>query len=384
MTADVLRTHTRKELETMARRDRIAGWHDMNKEELVHAILKNFHSRRPVRDTDRPSSRPTHSRQPSRNGHSTAPAAPSSASRRTRGESAAPGNLEAVRKPEASRRRNRSGDEAPPEIIPERQAAIRDEVTVEGFDARWIHVNWTVSQATRERAKASLGAQWRSAVAVLRIFDVSGDEDRGTSRLRSGDVNIDLDEGHWFVRNSQPGRRSVVEIGYRLPSGQFHTLLHSSPVTLAPERGSARGERHAMNGASYSGNGVGTHGAEKAGRRTADQLIPKSVSAARHALDSRASEGAVEAPPSEWRLQVQAELVLTGQTHPRAEVKALHQKVNLNSDGRFSLRVPLENGRLVLPAEVVSPDGSEQRMTIVAVEYNVRELEAQVFDETAD
>ncbi|MCC7423193.1 MAG: DUF4912 domain-containing protein [Planctomycetaceae bacterium] len=290
----------------------------------------------------------------------------------------------AVRKSDAARRR-RSGDEAPPEIIPERQATIQDEVSVEGYDSRWIHVNWSISQSTRERARASLGAQWRSAVAVLRIFDVSGDDERGSSRLRSGDVTIDLDEGHWFVRNSQPGRRSVVEIGYRLPNGQFHTLLHSSPVTLAPERGATRGDRHGLNRTAQGVNGVTGISGEKGHRRnTADQLIPKSVSAARHALDVRSGETSHEPASSEWRLNVQAELVLSGQTHPRAEVKALHQKVNLNSDGRFSLRVPLENGRLVLPAEVVSPDGSEQRMTIVAVEYNVRELEAQVFDETAD
>lgn len=380
MTADALRTRTRKELETMARRDRVAGWHDMNKEELVHALLKNFHSRRPVRDAESPSSPRSRSERNTRQGHSTPTATPRSAARRTSESRDRPdGELT-----NGAKRRKRTSDgsrgEPLPEIISERQATIQDSMTAEGYDARWIHVNWTISAGTQERAKVSLGAHWRSAVPVLRIFDVSGDEERGTTRLRSGDVPIDLDEGHWFVRNSQPGRRCVVEIGYRTPSGQFHTLLHSSPVTLPTDRVGGRGERNGFAGL----HGSSKNGAEAAPRRSADDLIPKSVSAARHAAESKASEAPHDSVSADWRLHMQAELHLTGRTHPRAEVRALHKKVPLNADGRFNLRVPLENGRLVLPAEVVSPDGSEQCMTIVAVEFNVRHLEPQVFDETVD
>src|SRR4029077_11674579 len=109
-------------------------------------------------------------------------------------------------------------------------AAARDSLVADGNDPCWLHVRWTLSRDTLNRAEAALGAHWHSAVPILRILDLAG-EDSGTSvQTRVRDVEIHGDVDHWYLPVEPAPRRYRIQIGYRVPSGIFFVMAQSNRV----------------------------------------------------------------------------------------------------------------------------------------------------------
>ncbi len=70
--------------------------------------------------------------------------------------------------------------------------------------------------------------------------------------------------------------------------------------------------------------------------------------------------GAVEKPKSFW-FNVNAELIIYGATEPNAKVTLGGHEIKLRSDGTFSFRFALPDGKYDLPAVAVSADGTDGR-----------------------
>jgi hypothetical protein len=73
--------------------------------------------------------------------------------------------------------------------------------------------------------------------------------------------------------------------------------------------------------------------------------------------------------------QVEAELIVYGATEPGAKVTLQGKPVTLRPDGTFTVRMALPNGRQIIPAVAISPDGLEERTIVLAVERNTKTLE---------
>ena len=74
-------------------------------------------------------------------------------------------------------------------------------------------------------------------------------------------------------------------------------------------------------------------------------------------------------------------LVVSGMAQPHSQLTLQGETVKVGRDGRFSTRVSLGDGRQVFPATAISPDGSEQRTIVLAVERNTKALPPQSLDE---
>jgi hypothetical protein len=78
---------------------------------------------------------------------------------------------------------------------------------------------------------------------------------------------------------------------------------------------------------------------------------------------------------SAFALNVDAELIIYGQTKPDANLTLAGQPVKLRPDGSFTVRKGMPERRQVLPIVANSRDGLEQRTVILAIERNTKVME---------
>ncbi|MFQ5734580.1 MAG: DUF4912 domain-containing protein [Planctomycetaceae bacterium] len=328
MTRSDLQANTRKQLAQMARDYQVLGWHAMRKVELVDALARATRRRRANRKNGGDNGR--RSRGPRR-----------VSTDRGNGNPAAACRLPATHPVDGESR-------------------VRDLLHVDGHGPCWLFARWTLTSRILNRAEAALGVEWRQAAPVLRVHDVTDEEGTATTQTHIQDVEIQHPIDHWYVAVGQPGHTYRVQLGYRAPSGKFFVLAESAKV---------RPSRAAKQPAYVYGNG-------RAVKRNAD--LPPLQSCDARRPRSADTAGKVE---REFEFRIDAELVLHGQTHPRAELTLLGKPAQQQGDGSFVLRLALEEGRQVIPAVCVTPDGSQRRTIVLAVERNTKHLEPQPLDE---
>lgn len=247
-------------------------------------------------------------------------------------------------------------------------------------DPFWLHAYWELTPGTIERAAAALGAEWHNARPALRLVDVTAGDGTGIAETILRDILINDQARNWYIEVSDPPRSFRVDLGYLTPSGQFHTLLRSNVVTTPRAQVSDRideawadlPENYERILAMSAGFQPGTS-SEEVRRQILERLrrplaSPMLASMASEALARRRGQRGF------W-FQVEAELIVYGATEPGAKVTLQGEPVTLRPDGTFSVRMALPNGRQILPAVAVSPDGLEERTIVLAVERHTKALE---------
>ncbi|MEX0702234.1 MAG: DUF4912 domain-containing protein [Planctomycetales bacterium] len=238
----------------------------------------------------------------------------------------------------------------------------QDRISAEAVDSSWIHVRWEISRGGVRRAEAALKAAWHQAVPVLRVFDVTPDEHASATRRLIAQIEIHAETDHWFVPVADPPRSYEVEIGYRTPAGRFHSLARSRRVRTARP-----GSRACASNGRDNGH-VASTPARAAAHAPCRALPRPSCAGSANGAAGRHGDG-------EFEFTLDAEIIIHGMTHPHAETTLLGEPVHPNPDGSFTLHLSLPNGRQVIPAVAVAPDGSAQRTIILSVDRNTRELE---------
>lgn len=310
MTRSDLQTITRKQLAEMARDRRIPGWHAMRKDELVDALHRASRRRTAKR-------------------------------RRAR-----PHNADNGRVPMT----NRCRLSATAHVDGEKRA--RDLLRAEARGPHWLAARWTLTPRSLSRAEAALGVEWRQAIPVLRVFDVTEREGTATAQTLIEDVEIRQPLDHWYVCVPRAGRTYRMQLGYRAPSGNFFVLVESARVHAPRE---ARPPA------------IGRAAAEPLTTvRNAGAFVPR--------VSSKTAE-------AEFEFRIDAEVILYGRTHPRADLTLLDRPLQPQDDGTFTVRVPLEEGRQVIPAACITPCGAERRTIVLAIERNTKHLEPQSLNE---
>jgi hypothetical protein len=78
---------------------------------------------------------------------------------------------------------------------------------------------------------------------------------------------------------------------------------------------------------------------------------------------------------NEFRFEADAEMIIYGTTRPDARVTLAGEPVPLRPDGSFTVRLNMPDRRQVIPVVASSPDGTEQRTIVLAVERNTKRME---------
>ena len=82
-------------------------------------------------------------------------------------------------------------------------------------------------------------------------------------------------------------------------------------------------------------------------------------------------------------LVIHTDLVVYGRTAPETLIELEKDSVRVGRDGRFELRLPLENGRQFVPATATAGDRTSQRRVALAIERHLKLLDPEPTEEQA-
>jgi hypothetical protein len=365
MSLDQLKTCTKKRLEQMARASGVAGWHAMDKSQLVRAIAakRNGARRNGKARNHKPSARRTRVAA-IRNG--------------ARPKVSAYTNGHARRLyPEASHKH--LGARGPQQV----NGHTRDRIVLVVRDSYWLQAYWQISLAAVQRAEASLREEWHGAVPVLRVHDVTSEDSSSNAERHVRDIEIHGAVNNWYIDVPNPPRSYRVDIGYLSRRGKFFSLAHSN-VVGTPVPGVTEGvdEKWASVQEQF----------EKIYARSRSDDEEAGTRHLKRILESRANDPLGAGLPGfglgamahlrkrKFWFDLDAELIVHGSTQPGARVSMMAEKVQLRPDGTFTMRFRLPDKRLIIPASAASADGGEERTIVLAVERNTKELEPMLHE----
>src|SRR5262245_42594937 len=223
MTTEQLSGCSKKKLEALARREGIAGWKSMRKEQLIHVLGRLKAKKKP----DNPKAvvaKPTDGKAVAK------PKPQKSAARDTSSSPSSASLLEQQverSKYEVGGAKDLSVKTAPD--LPE--GYTKDRIVTMVRDPFWLHVYWELTHNSIQRAEAALGQDWHGAKPILRLLDVSAHETTSTSEAVVRDVEIHGGCQNWYLEVKDPPKSYRVDIGYTSRRGNFYVVSRSNVVT---------------------------------------------------------------------------------------------------------------------------------------------------------
>jgi uncharacterized protein len=394
ITTASLKTQTWKDLAEMARTKGLSGYHSMKKDQLVKLLVRNAKAKSKSRAAAKPakaagrsasaaargtSVRATTVRATTRlhNGHNGA-AKPNG---KPAGRSAKQARIaERIQKVHAQRERLKdlSGNKASAKA-----GAGKDRIVLMVRDPFWLHACWTVTNASVKRAEAALAAYWHTARPVLRLLEVDGGNTTSTSERVVREMEVHGGVTNWYIDVSNPPQSYRVDLGYRASNGKFFAICRSNAVTTpAPDAADSIDENwsdvaenyervYALSGGYHEENSSGEL------QELFEERLRRPMNSP---LGSQFGVGAerVLNRHRDFQFNVDAEMILFGNTKPDARVTLAGDPVKIRPDGSFTVRISMPDKRQVLPVVASSADGVEQRTIVIAVERNTKVLEPMV------
>ncbi len=381
MTNNKLQGYSKKKLAEMAQKQGVAGWREMDKEQLLSALRKQ-------------AGKPRVKKAP--------PAKKKVAVVRTKKVAVVP----QVR-PQMAAARNTSGNGSATaeELVESSKFDIgiptkdlsakvpkslpggygKDRIVVMVRDPYWLHCYWELTHHAIQRAEAALGQEWHGARPILRLLEVGGHDTTSATEQTVRDIDIHGGCNNWYIDVANPPRSFRVDIGYLSRSGQFYVLARSNVVST-PRAGVS--DLIDENWADIDAKKADRIFAMSAGfDPTASSLELKQLFEERlrrpigsPAVSSFGSGAFLHGRERKLWFQLDAELIVYGATEPNARVTLQGEPVKLRPDGTFTMRFSLPDGRQIIPAVAASADGVEERTIVLAVERNTKQLEPLIHD----
>ena len=425
ITAASLKEYSRRDLAEMAKRRGVSGWHTMCKEQLVRALtrLRVMASRAKALSAQKSAkSAPRNGANGSNVASSAKPAVRSSAKPAVRSSAKPPAKPPATRQvagkaetasrsaPVRSRKktprvlrqieevhaqRERFKDLATGTLPPQDPASAgakrnggirvnrtvkRDRLALMVRDSYWLHAYWEISRQSVERVRVAMAEAWHTARPILRLLEVETGSTTNTAERVLREIPIHGGVNNWYIDVQNPPSSFRVAIGYLSVSGKFHTMARSNSVTTPCLGASDALDQNWTDVARdceriYAMSG-GYNDEPAAGdlKELFEERLRRPMGSP---LGSQYGSGAGGVLPRlcGFHFDVDAELIIYGQTRGDAHVTIAGQPVKLRPDGSFTVRQSMPDRRQVLPVVAGSRDGLEQRTVILAIERNTKVME---------
>ena len=242
----------------------------------------------------------------------------------------------------------------------------QDKIVLQVRDPRWLHTYWEVTQVTYERLQDRLGEAFHGAKRTLRVYDISQIIFDGTNAHRFFDIEVGPDANNWYIDAAGPGRSWCVDLGLRLPSGEFITIVRSNTVHTPIEGPSWITDEEWMIPddlfARLYGMGFGLGRSSPVGKAWQERIRQALFSGVLASPGITSVSSPVKKPAErKFWLIVNTELIVYGATEPDAKVTVQGRPINLRPDGTFTLRFALPDGKQVIPVNAKSCDNLEER-----------------------
>lgn len=222
-------------------------------------------------------------------------------------------------------------------------------ITILPRDPWWIYTYWDISEQRINEVISSIPVYERENLKwILRVYDLTGISNFDGKNANSFfDIGIHLEANNWYVNVNQPERSWCIDIGLINPSGKFFMVARSN-IIKTPYFGisSVIDEEWALPDEDYY-KVLGIYDLGKSSlerKKRFEEILKHQISSplASWGMSSLYSEKHKEA--DKFFLEVWTELILYGRTEPDADVTVEGKKVNLKSDGTFSIRYALPVG----------------------------------------
>jgi len=236
-----------------------------------------------------------------------------------------------------------------------------DKIVLQTRDPWWIHTYWEITPKTQDSLKEMLGADFFRSKKILRCYDVSHIIFDGKNAHRFFDIEINDYTNNWYIDTGSPGTSWIVDLGILLPDNRFITIVRSNVAHTPLEGPSWITDEEWMVPEEVFARlyGVGLGISSPSGEMWQQRLKKEwaSMAVASPGMSSLMSPvKRVEKERGFW-LVVNTELIVYGQTLPDAKVTVQGQPIQLRSDGTFSLRFFLPDGKQIIPVEARASDG---------------------------
>lgn len=239
-------------------------------------------------------------------------------------------------------------------------------------DPFWVFTYWDLSQDTFHEVSRLMGGKSGAVKPILRVYDVTDLEFNGKNAHWSFDVDVFLDARSWYVNVGIPSRSYLVDLGLLDENGNFYLIARSNLVK-APKDGPSDVIDEQWMGIDFEemyilsgGLGVGLSSAELRERKKI--FLEQTQSSVGASENHSAGWAKREEKKRKFFFEVETELIVYGRTEPDAKVTLNGEPLALRSDGTFSLRYYLPDGKKNLPIKAVSSDGVDTRSATIQVD----------------
>jgi uncharacterized protein len=243
----------------------------------------------------------------------------------------------------------------------------QDRIVIQVRDPWWIHAYWEITYGTYDRLRAELGGAFYNAKRIIRIYDISYINFNGRNAHRSFDIDVGHDASNWYIDTGSPGRSWCVDIGFLLADGRFimvarsnivHTPL-AGPSWITDEEWMIPEDMFAR----LYGMGFGFGKSSPVGKAWQERMRRALFSGVLASPGMASMASPVKKIPKQRKfwMVVNTELIVYGATEPDAKVTVQGKAIKLRSDGTFSLRYALPDGKQVIPVRGEAADGLEER-----------------------
>ena len=358
MTVETLKDCNKKILARMAKDQGIVGWHAMRKDQLIRALTPVPAGARKNKSKEAEKGRPRQAGPP----------------------------------PTASRK---------PVIVPPRPLVSlprssrsldhgcgKDRIIVMVRDPYWLHAYWELSRSTLGRAQAALGQEWHTAKPILRLMDVSSEDTTSATERHVRDIEIHGRRwNNWYIDVNNPPRSFRVDVGYLSRRGKFFVLARSNVVSTPRASRGVRRRARSRNWSSVqdSYQKIYHQSGGSAPQRPLDRPPrdlrggPPPAHAQPVAPEPRHRRPAAPGSRVPLRDRRRADR-LRGDRAQRQGDAPGRARPSSGPTAPSPVRLSLPDARQIIPAAAASPDGSEERTIVLAVERNTKELEPMIHD----
>ncbi len=235
-------------------------------------------------------------------------------------------------------------------------------------DPYWMHAYWEITSSKVGSLKAQFGeALINSSRLVLRLLDVNNTAPEKPNDRK--DMDISGSTNNWYIQVPNSDCSYCVEIGFLTPDGRFLMIARSNVVhtpragvsDVYDEQWMTLEEYDKIYGLS-GGLGIGLSSGEirKQMKKKFESVTSSGGSAAVSSFGKR------EQKKRGFFLIVDTELIVYGVTVPDAKLTIQGIEKKLNTDGTFSVRFALPDGRQEIPVTAKSADNVDS-ITITPV-----------------
>ena len=357
VTAASLKAHTSKDLAQMAKTKGVTGWHSMRKDQLVKALIKIAKQKE---------------KEKSLRGGSLKSKSGSNSRSANQPDSAIAKKIRSARE----RQENLKNLAACYEFGKRGTAPQSDRLILVVRDSFWMQCYWEITKATVQRAKVAMNGYWHTAKPVLRLLEITSDGNTNSVENIVEEIEIHSGVNNWYVKVAAPGKTYRIAIGYIAADHKFHLISKSNQVS-PPVSNTNETDDHWTDITNDVEKFYSLSGGFEPNAVTGDlqAVFEEKARQPMHAPAFERLGSGINRNGQGFSFQVDAHMIVHGSTDPNASVTVDGEPVRLQNDGTFALRMNLPDKRQVLPVVASSRDGTQQRITVLAVERNTKVME---------